>query len=245
MKSRSSCFTHTNAKQCNVFLIPSSRDTFSHPDAFVRSTVAFVIGDPEELVGVVETAVTGVHKAVVDGDMELVEELLVSGRVCPDERGPGDMTPLHYAVQYDREDIVRLLFRHSADPDLRNSSGLSALHMASALPASDMVWLLLDWGADPSILEKRMMTPKQYNTANDANVERLLTAAEGTNTFTEVAFSIASLSEACALLGSSQYLLYRIEQYQPPMSRRKNERPTMHQIVNAKHNGILVSVFRI
>lgn len=124
---------------------------------------------------------TGVHKAVVDGDMELVEELILSGRSRADDRGPGDMTPVHYAVQYDRDDIVRLLLTHGANPNLRNSSGLSALHMASALSSSDMVWLLLDWGADPSILDSRRMTPKQCNVVHDAKVEHLLRAAEGTS----------------------------------------------------------------
>lgn len=147
---------------------------------------------------------TGIHLAAKEGDLTLVEDLLCGGSseeegdsepgknltddheqddpklhpFHPDAREHG-LTPLHYAVQNQRMEVVELLFRHGADPDLRNTSGWSALHMASSIASAEMVRLLLDWGADPHVVDNRGMPPKQHHVQNDPEVDRLLTAAQG------------------------------------------------------------------
>lgn len=126
------------------------------------------------------------HAAAKDGDVDLMEKLLgdrVQGdsktrSFHPDDRDKYLMTPLHYAVWYDRERVVQLLFRHGANPDLKNRNGLSALHIActNAIPGAGMVRLLLDWGANPRILDKNRIELHNYAVC-DSELEDLLTAA--------------------------------------------------------------------
>ncbi|CAN0517599.1 unnamed protein product [Scytosiphon promiscuus] len=41
------------------------------------------------------TGDTDLHKAVKEGNLRLVEDLIISRRFDPDNRGKGGMTPLH------------------------------------------------------------------------------------------------------------------------------------------------------
>lgn len=66
----------------------------------------------------------------------------------PDDFGN---TPLHYATDYNRQEIMRLLFKHKAMPNKRNILGYAPLHMACLRNHFKATQILLENHANPNI----------------------------------------------------------------------------------------------
>lgn len=98
---------------------------------------------------------TDIHKAVWEGDLNLVKLFLEAGGAhlnSPDtsEYGNG-WTPLHYACYKGHEDIVSILLDRGAKVNISNYDGFSPLFYAAQQEHSSICAMLLDAGADPSM----------------------------------------------------------------------------------------------
>ncbi|XDA81875.1 hypothetical protein R6Z07F_011806 [Ovis aries] len=86
-------------------------------------------------------------KAVKDEDIELVQQLLERGADVNFQEEWG-WSPLHNAVQVDREDIVDLLLSHGAEPCLRKKNGATPFIIAGIVGNVKLLKLLLPKVAD-------------------------------------------------------------------------------------------------
>ncbi|XP_052056323.1 2-5A-dependent ribonuclease [Apodemus sylvaticus] len=87
-------------------------------------------------------------KAVNEGDVGRVQQLLEQGadaNVCEES---GGWTPLHNAVQTGKVDIVNLLLHHGADPHRRKKNGATPFIVAGINGNVDLLKILLSRGAD-------------------------------------------------------------------------------------------------
>ncbi|XP_053461707.1 2-5A-dependent ribonuclease isoform X2 [Nycticebus coucang] len=87
-------------------------------------------------------------KAVRKGDVKLVQQLLERGADVNFQEEEGGWTPLHNAVQINREDIVDLLLGHGADPCLRKNNGATPFIIAAIVGNVKLLELFLSKGAD-------------------------------------------------------------------------------------------------
>ena len=58
-------------------------------------------------------------------------------------------TPLHYAIELGRADVVELLIEKGANTDVKSASGLTPLHLATQRSRARITKLLLESGANP------------------------------------------------------------------------------------------------
>lgn len=87
-------------------------------------------------------------KAVQTEDVDLVQQLLEGGANVNFQEKEGGWTPLHNAVQMNREDIVELLLRYDADPVLRKKNGATPFIVAAIVGNVKLLELFLSKGAD-------------------------------------------------------------------------------------------------
>src|SRR5262245_12270171 len=71
----------------------------------------------------------GLISAIERRDVRILSLLLERG-ADPNHVLKYDWAPLHIAVEYELEDMVRTLVAHGADINLRDQSGSTALHVA-------------------------------------------------------------------------------------------------------------------
>ncbi|ELW70899.1 2-5A-dependent ribonuclease [Tupaia chinensis] len=87
-------------------------------------------------------------EAVQRKDVKLVQQLLERGTDVNFQEEEGGWTPLHNAVQQNREDIVELLLDHGADPHLRKKNGATPFIIAGIVGNVQLLRLFLSKGAD-------------------------------------------------------------------------------------------------
>jgi ankyrin repeat protein len=91
------------------------------------------------------------HIAAIQNDIGLVKELLADGadpNVFEEERG----SPLHWAAEKGRIDVVKELLKHpDIDPNIRDKDGRTALSLAVSENKKEIVEVLLAHGANPSL----------------------------------------------------------------------------------------------
>lgn len=91
------------------------------------------------------------HKAVLEGDLELVRKMLKDGSEDVDGFDNLGSTPLMYAAYIGHQEVAKLLLEYGADIDSQNEAGLSCLHIAVFGENKEMVRLLLESGVDVSL----------------------------------------------------------------------------------------------
>ncbi len=72
----------------------------------------------------------GMHAAARSGDYAEVKRYLDRG-FDANLRGPGETTPLHWAVSWGRDDVAMLLMEHGADPSLTDDEGETPLYLGA------------------------------------------------------------------------------------------------------------------
>jgi len=118
------------------------------------------------------TPETGLHEAIVAGDLASVEALLAAG-ADPNVKEPsGGSSPLITAAMFGRTAEAVALIEAGADVDQRNDDGSTALITAAFMAHPDIVQALLEAGAD------RNMTNNAGSTALDG-VEAPFEAVQG------------------------------------------------------------------
>lgn len=98
------------------------------------------------------------HKAVKEGNLTLICDLLDSGANIHSRMGKGD-TPLFLAVRSENREAVELLLQRGANPNIQNHSGWGPLHTAAVQGYTELVRLLLDHGAYVDPRTKQGWTP--------------------------------------------------------------------------------------
>jgi len=108
------------------------------------------------------------HRAVVQGDVELVEALLLSNNNADINQKDNDgCAPLHLAARIGREAIVEFLLNNGANANLQDKDGWTPLYSAACHGREAIVKLLLANGADVNLKDNSGKTPLQIATRKD------------------------------------------------------------------------------
>ncbi|UCE22743.1 MAG: ankyrin repeat domain-containing protein [Candidatus Aminicenantes bacterium] len=101
-----------------------------------------------------------IHKAVRNGDIEKVKQLLEKDKELVKLRDINNNTPLHLACRAAHKEIVELLILNGADVDAKNDYGRSPLHLAWREKGSARIsQILIENGADIDLKNNFGETP--------------------------------------------------------------------------------------
>ncbi|MBU1090314.1 MAG: ankyrin repeat domain-containing protein, partial [Candidatus Omnitrophica bacterium] len=96
---------------------------------------------------------------ISQGLLDEVVALIDHGSNVDSSIGYGFVTPLIYAVECRRADVVEKLIKNGANLNMQDANGDTALHHAAALGDLKMVKLLLKSGAEPEALNEKYRCP--------------------------------------------------------------------------------------
>ncbi len=144
-------------------------------DGLTPAMLAMRWGHPVVVTSLVQAGATvNLHLAVYLGDADRVASL-IQGGADPNAVGEEeDWTPLHYAANYNREEIGDLLMSAGAEINARDKRGRTPLHLATEKGYAGVVELLLLHGAEINTKGEYGNTPLHVA---DVNTARLLVAA--------------------------------------------------------------------
>lgn len=98
----------------------------------------------------VETPVTStssqIHRAAKDGNVRLLNSCLEANRKWLNLLDDKEMSPMHYAAQCNRQEIIEKLLDAGADVNIRGKENITPLHVASRLVNSGVYgvkWFVL------------------------------------------------------------------------------------------------------
>ncbi|EON61497.1 26S proteasome non-ATPase regulatory subunit 10 [Coniosporium apollinis CBS 100218] len=122
-----------------------------------------------------------IHEAAREGKTSVVESLLNANPRLSSRRDEDDRLPLHWAVSYNRPEIVQLLMQSkNFDVDAQDGLGWTPLMMASSLRAGDgdaLIDTLLSAGADVNAKNNNGQTALHFAASkNNIDTARKLTA---------------------------------------------------------------------
>lgn len=89
-----------------------------------------------------------IHTAAQDGDLAMVAALLRKNKKRINARDEAGWTPLHNAIFFGHQDIVRMLISKGADVATIDVNGMTPLHEAVMFGQKDIAMLLISRGAD-------------------------------------------------------------------------------------------------
>lgn len=127
-----------------------------------------------------ESGLTPLMHAATASNTAVLEAFLDGGASVNAADQGRRYTPLHFAVQKARADIVRVLLAHGADPNAQDVFGNTPLMEAvtSRSGGSEIVELLLEAGGDPQIENKHGVSPKHYLGVPRGGVESEIASGE-------------------------------------------------------------------
>jgi hypothetical protein len=105
----------------------------------------------EEAVDINVQPSTGLHMAVINGDLETVKLHIAAGSDLDIVEPAGGSSPLITAALLGKTDIANALIDAGADVNFRNKEGSTPLHTAAFFCRTEIVESLLSHGADKSI----------------------------------------------------------------------------------------------
>ncbi len=94
---------------------------------------------------------TGLHEAIIRGDLESVRRMIESGADLNAREPMGGSSPLVTAATFGQTEAAKALIDAGADLDQRNNDGSTALITAAFFARAEIVEALLAAGADKSI----------------------------------------------------------------------------------------------
>jgi ankyrin repeat protein len=86
-------------------------------------------------------------------------KLLIENQVDVNLPDDNRITPLHWAVEYDNEEIIELLLKHGANPDATDGLNETPLHWAAWTGHLKSAKLLLKYSADITVKNAGGFTP--------------------------------------------------------------------------------------
>ncbi|KAG4431327.1 hypothetical protein IFR05_013188 [Cadophora sp. M221] len=125
----------------------------------------------------IDSGITELDQAIIDGDLEKVRQLLVrrSFLTMPDTRGS---TPLHRAARAGGSEVLKLLLENTGDPEIRDDDLMTPLHIAAKYGRRDAVEILISRNANRNSTCADKSTPLHQAAlaGNKIIVDRLLDA---------------------------------------------------------------------
>ncbi|MCT8138035.1 ankyrin repeat domain-containing protein [Anaerobacillus sp. CMMVII] len=100
-------------------------------------------------------------EASIDGNMEEVETLLITG-ADPNELNEFGESALLFAVIYESPEVIQLLLEYGADPNIQDNYGWTPLMSAVMMDNLEVAELLLNAGADPLLADEDGMSSIDY-----------------------------------------------------------------------------------
>jgi hypothetical protein len=132
---------------------------------------------PVDLSASPEVAAEALAQAVVEGNKEMVDALVIAGA---DVNRPGreGTPPLIYAAGNRQQGVLERLLAAGANVNATDRDGETALMTAAGVGETDIVRRLLEAGADPQIRDRRGRTALDHVAAGAAELAALLRDAE-------------------------------------------------------------------
>ena len=126
---------------------------------------------------------TCLHLAAVHGHDKLLGHLLKQTGANKDQRDSKQRSPLHLAVEHQRDEAIRVLLAAGADANLKMDDGASPLHIAAEKSNEGTVQVLLAAGADANLKMERGLSPLHIaaGSGNEETARLLLEAGADTN----------------------------------------------------------------
>ncbi|XGW25503.1 hypothetical protein V3C99_006711 [Haemonchus contortus] len=138
------------------------------------------------------------HTAASIGDVNVIEALLASKKLDPNEKNLSEWTPLLYAAYLGHHNVCTVLIEAGARTDDCNHKGQTPLMMASSCGNLQVVRLLIEQGASVNRADSRDRQALHYAASCSQNVvaETLLQAGADPNAAD--VDGVTPLMEACA-----------------------------------------------
>ncbi|MFC2125000.1 acyltransferase family protein [Bacteroidota bacterium] len=107
----------------------------------------------------------GLHKAVLQGDIESVRQHIAAGSNLDEKEPSGGSSPLITAALFGKTEVARTLIEGSANVNFKNNEGSTPLHTAAFFCRTEIVEALLANGADKNIRNNAGSTALESVTA--------------------------------------------------------------------------------
>ncbi|XP_042911828.1 uncharacterized protein [Parasteatoda tepidariorum] len=157
-KGANACDMHEATKSLETYDAEKPKETLLH-EAAKKSLVKILetlIESKINLINVVDKdGCTPLHYAAD----EKVTKLLIKRGADIEAKSMHGETPLHYAVNHDKYEVVEILIKNGADMNARSSRGYTPLHAAVMNEKYEVVELLIKEGADVEAKNSYDVTP--------------------------------------------------------------------------------------
>lgn len=147
--------------------------------------------------------------AIKEGDVAKVVELLKGNYEQINlPLGESGWTPLHRAVLYSHQKLVRVLIEQGADVNLVDNYGWAPLHYAAMNGNSDALSFLLAYGADKNRKAQQGESPLHWAVNNNQNetVSLLVRAGAYLNTLDDLGRTPLDIATTMGLSSLAKYL---------------------------------------
>ncbi|RDD38699.1 Transient receptor potential cation channel subfamily A member 1 [Trichoplax sp. H2] len=113
-----------------------------------------------------------VFRAAKVGDLTLAEQALINSYSVSfvNRLDENSLSPVHYASQFNRAELIEILTKHNADVNVKGLDGITPLHVAAKYNSLDALQILLTLGAKLDAQDDDNQTPLHI-AAKQGNVD--------------------------------------------------------------------------